>query len=82
MTSSPTNDSSGLIIGYSERDEEVVEKLIRPIATRWRVIRIGPTASGDGAIQLSAAQALSDLVRELHPSPEVPGWRYLTFVRQ
>src|SRR5262249_1914913 len=43
-----------LIVGYSERDETVVKRLIRPLAERWRVYRVSPSATGEGAVRLSA----------------------------
>jgi hypothetical protein len=71
-----------LIIGYSERDEVVVERLIRPLECRWRVFRIGPGADGEGAIDLDAAQALGYLAGSLCPEPEFPGWEYVSFADQ
>ena len=70
-----------LIIGYSERDDLIVERLIRPLVDRWRVFRISPTATGEGAI-LPAQKALDILADELCPDPEFPGWHYVTFENQ
>lgn len=71
-----------LIVGYSERDEEVVAKLIGPLADRWRVVRIGPDATDELSIALPADEALPALVRMVCPSPEVPGWEYVNFDNQ
>jgi hypothetical protein len=71
-----------LIVGYSESDEEVVSKLIHPLSERWRVIRIGPSATGELSITRPAKQALPLLMKELDCEPEVPGWEYINFANQ
>ncbi|MDQ6905206.1 MAG: SIR2 family protein [Chloroflexota bacterium] len=71
-----------LIVGYSERDEEVVRKLIGPLAAQWKVIRISPRATGDLSIAHTANEALPDLLRRISPSPELPGWEYVHFDHQ
>ena len=35
-----------LVVGYSEADELIVNELIAPLEERWKVVRIGPLASG------------------------------------
>lgn len=71
-----------LIVGYSERDAEVVSRLIGPLSDKWRVIRIGPSASGSDAIPLSAPMALQNLA-ELLCGPSSPeGWEHVTFFNQ
>ena len=71
-----------LVVGYSERDEEVVERLIDPVAARWRVYRIAPSAVGEGAIRSTASVALCALADQLAPIPEIAGWTYQTFANQ
>lgn len=71
-----------LIVGYSERDAEVVKQLIQPLANRWRVLRISPSATGEGAIPIPAAAALEELAAQLAPEPDVPGWSIVTFANQ
>jgi hypothetical protein len=71
-----------LIIGYSERDAEVVKRLIHPLANRWRVIRVGLSATGEGAITIPAGTALEELASQLAPEPDVPGWSIVTFANQ
>ena len=71
-----------LIVGYSETDEEVSRELIAPLEDKWRVVRIGPTMKGRFSIPLPADQALSELLREIAPSEEMPGWEYLSFENQ
>lgn len=68
-----------LVVGYSDRDETIVKVLTGPLSHRWRVIRIGPTASGELDIPLSASKALRPLADSLCPRPEVPGWEYVSF---
>jgi hypothetical protein len=51
-----------LVIGYSESDEEVVQSLIAPMAARWRVVRIGPSAKGEWSIALPAEVAIPALL--------------------
>jgi hypothetical protein len=71
-----------LIVGYSERDDTVVERLLRPLGSRWRVFRISPNAIGEGAVQLPAQEALEALVARLCPRPHLGGWEHVTFVNQ
>lgn len=72
-----------LIVGYSESDEAMVQRLIRPIEARWRVVRIGPNASGALAIPLGADEALPRIRQSLvGESSEAPGWEYVTFSHQ
>jgi hypothetical protein len=71
-----------LIVGYSEKDEEVVTKLISPLSNQWRVVRIGPGAIGEWSIALPAEDAIPSLIRILYPRPETPGWDYVSFDNQ
>ncbi len=68
-----------LLVGYSESDETVVKKLTGPLASQWRVVRIGPSAIGELSIQTSATQALPLLLDEVAPYPEIEGWKYVSF---
>jgi hypothetical protein len=71
-----------LIVGYSESDDEIVNNLIAPLAGRWRVVRVGPTARGESDITMVAEQALPALARAIFPGPEVTGWEYVNFEGQ
>jgi hypothetical protein len=71
-----------LIVGYSERDDEIVRKLIAPISVQWRIYRIGPDASGEGSISLDAGVALEEIANELLPLHEHSGWRCVSFDNQ
>lgn len=52
------------------------------MADRWRVARIGPGAKGALDLDCGAAPALENLLAELSPGPELPGWHHVTFGRQ
>lgn len=69
-----------LVVGYSGSDEAVVEQLLDPLDSRWPVVRIGPSAIGDGALPAGADVALAEIVRRLGDAP-LRGWRYVTFDR-
>jgi hypothetical protein len=71
-----------VIAGYSERDEVVAERLIALLARGWRVFRIGPHATGEGAIRCSAVESLEYLANRLSPEPEFRGWEYVSFADQ
>ena len=71
-----------VIIGYSENDAVVAKKLIEPLANHWRVFRVNPSATGEGAIKLPAAEALEQLAEQLEATPDVPGWSIVTFENQ
>lgn len=71
-----------LIVGYSERDDVIVERLIRPLADRWRVFRIAPRATGEGAIPLPAHEVLGALAEGLCPAPGSLGWEHVSFANQ
>lgn len=71
-----------LIVGYSERDESVVRRLVSPLAARWRVFRLGHNATGEGAICLSASEGISAIASALVPHNEVPGWEFVSFAGQ
>ncbi len=68
-----------LVVGYSERDEVIIDRLIGPLVERWRVIRVGPNAIGMNGILLTAESALPMLADRLCPEPQVPGWTHVTF---
>lgn len=71
-----------LIIGYSERDEEIVSKIIKPLSNQWKVIRIGPHTIDEYNIPLTAQDALCKLSMCININPEVPGCEYINFNNQ
>jgi len=71
-----------LIVGYSERDEVVVRQLVAPLAARWRVFRLGPKATGEGAISVSASEGLEGVASALASPKELPGWEFVSFADQ
>ena len=71
-----------LIVGYSGRDEVVIRRLVEPLASRWRVFRLSPSAVGEGAIQLTATIGLKRLVAALCSDEDAPGWECVSFANQ
>ncbi|HZK72220.1 MAG TPA: hypothetical protein VFD03_12010, partial [Clostridia bacterium] len=72
-----------LIIGYSEKDEEIVSQIIKPLSDQWVVIRIGPHTTGEYSIPLTAEDALIKLSKSIIITPEeVPGCDYINFDNQ
>lgn len=67
------------VIGYSASDEAVVELLLAPLAARWPVVRVGPSATGEGALPVGAGRALRQIVDALGADAPLRGWRYVTF---
>ncbi|MCU1580577.1 MAG: hypothetical protein JWP19_2781 [Rhodoglobus sp.] len=67
------------VIGYSASDEAVVEILLAPLAARWPVVRVGPSATGEGALPVGAETALRQIVDALGADAPLRGWRYVTF---
>lgn len=70
-----------VVLGYSGSDAAVVESLLSPLQALWPVVRITPSAVGEGAIPLPADVALASLVSQLAPPEPHSGWRYITFER-
>ncbi len=71
-----------LIIGYAESDAVVAQELIAPLTSRWRVFRVNPSATGEGAVGLPATDALELLADGLVTTPDIPGWSSVTFENQ
>lgn len=71
-----------LIVGYSEKDEEIVSKIIKPLSDQWQIVRIGPHATDKHDIPLTAEQTLLKLHESICSSPEVPGCEYINFDNQ
>ena len=70
-----------VVLGYSGSDVTVVESLLSPLQARWPVVRITPSATGEGAIPLRADMALVSLTSQLAPPESHSGWKYITFLR-
>ncbi|NBB81105.1 MAG: hypothetical protein GVY36_16980 [Verrucomicrobia bacterium] len=71
-----------LLVGYSEQDRLVVERLISPLSQKWRIFRINPNAKGEGAIQLPALTAMREISRHLLNPPTKLLWEPVTFDNQ
>lgn len=70
-----------VVLGYSGSDLTVVESLLSPLQARWPVVRVSPSAAGEGAIRLPADAALASLAVQLAPPQSLRGWKYVTFLR-
>lgn len=70
-----------MVLGYSGSDATVVESLLAPLEERWPVVRVGPSATGDGAIVGTADWALAAFASQLAPVDPLRGWKYVTFLR-
>jgi hypothetical protein len=68
-----------LIIGYSERDAVVVEKLITPLDESWRTIRVGPSALGTDDLPLPAEVALPALSQQFMDQQSASAWYSVTY---
>lgn len=79
-------DNSGprvlLIVGYSEGDQEVVADIIAPLSERWKVSRIGPSATGQHALPAPSDDVFAALREQLLDQRELPGWEYVSFTDQ
>jgi len=72
-----------LVVGYSERDEEVATRLLGPLSERWEVFRIGPSCTGKNAIPQPAEIVMPRLEQFLcAEEPDYPGWEYVSFATQ
>ncbi len=70
-----------LVVGYSGSDRAVVESLLDPLTQRWPVVRVSPTATGEGAIRATADAALNAIAEALVTAAEMREWKYVTFHR-
>jgi hypothetical protein len=73
-----------LVIGYSESDEVIFDQIIKPLVSRWRVVRVGPTPRPNDEIRITmpAEQAIPQLTTYMNLPEEVPGWEYVSFANQ
>ncbi|MFJ6378005.1 hypothetical protein ACIQH9_20085 [Pseudarthrobacter oxydans] len=68
-----------LIVGYSERDQVVVEQLVQPLDASWRTIRVGPGASGAHDLAAGAEVALPLLAEPYASREDVSSWHTVTY---
>jgi hypothetical protein len=71
-----------LVIGYSGSDPTVVEHLLSPAEHHWPVVRISPTASGEGSLPGPADDILTALANQIGAPRGPTGWRWVTFSRR
>lgn len=68
-----------LVIGYSERDQTVVEQLVQPLDASWRTIRIGPGAAGVHDLAAGAEDALPRLAEPYARREDMSSWHTVTY---
>ncbi|WP_252247038.1 SIR2 family protein [Clostridium sp. ZBS4] len=54
-----------IIVGYSESDKVIVDKIIKPLSSIWKIVRISPDAIGKNNLDLSATEAFSTFEKKL-----------------
>lgn len=69
-------------LGYSGSDATVVEQLLQPLQNKWPVVRISPSATGEGALAMTATEALSALATQLTSAVPASGWRHVVYTRR
>ncbi|MEU7575768.1 trypsin-like peptidase domain-containing protein [Micromonospora sp. NPDC049240] len=70
-----------VVVGYGGRDAAVVESLLAPLEKRWPVVRVGLSATGEGAIASTADSALAALASQLAPPEPFKAWKYVAFLQ-
>jgi len=70
-----------VIVGYSESDSAVVEALLNPLEQRWPVVRVGPSATGEGAVRGPADEVVGAIADALAADGAMAGWKYVDFSR-
>lgn len=68
-----------LIVGYSERDQVVVEGLVQPLDESWRTVRVGPSATGEGDVTAGAEIALPQLAEPYARREDASSWHTVTY---
>lgn len=68
-----------VVVGYSGSDDVVVEKLLDPLERSSPLVKVGPTAKGEGAVPGTADAVLAALLERLEPTNSLVGWRYVNF---
>lgn len=68
-----------LIVGYSERDQVIVEELVQPLDESWRTVRIGPSATGEGDVSAGAEIALPPLAEVYARREDESSWHTVTY---
>lgn len=71
-----------VIVGYSGRDQAVVDQLIGPLDERWRVTRISPSAQGADDIAGTAGEVLAALAQHSVDREAASAWGVTTFGNQ
>lgn len=70
-----------IILGYSERDQHIVDELIKPSDRKYVVYRISRSAIGEHGVSLKASEALSQISKLLSPTIK-SHWLHVDFSNQ
>jgi hypothetical protein len=68
-----------MVVGYSERDQVVVDQLLKPLDTSWRTVRVGPTTTGEDDLPARAEQALPLLAEPFARREDDAAWHPVTY---
>lgn len=68
-----------MIVGYSERDQVIVDQLLRPLDESWRTVRIGPSATGTQDMAAVAEVALPLLAEPYARREDESSWHVVTY---
>ncbi|MHA7295226.1 hypothetical protein [Arthrobacter sp. HLT1-21] len=68
-----------LMVGYSERDQVVVERLVQPLDESWRTVRVGPSAIGAHDVTAVAEVALPQLAEPYASREDAASWHIVTY---
>jgi len=71
-----------IIIGYSEQDEAIIEKIITPSEKKWKVFRISPNAKGPKSIACTAKEAIDSISNMLLNKNKACCWEHIDFSKQ
>jgi len=71
-----------IIIGYSEQDEAIIKKIIKPSEKKWKVFRISPNAKGPKSIACTAKEAIDSISNMLLNKNKACYWEHIDFSKQ
>lgn len=68
-----------MVVGYSERDQVVVDQLLKPLDKSWRTVRVGPAATGEDDLPAGADEALPLLAEPFARREDDAAWHSVTY---
>lgn len=71
-----------IIIGYSEQDEAIIEKIITPSEKKWKVFRISPNTKEPKSIACTAKEAIDSISNMLLNKNKACCWEHIDFSKQ